>query len=203
MYKGARHLGHPLQRHTTLEHDKHLTYVIYWKPRPGGNLPEFLKNGHAAVIVDSYTFGMQAPCDDYVSWMASAAGLASPGRAHSYIQDMGNWGGHPHNTNPNWRVPTKWVAVYGLDQQAMRVAWRDLRGKQGGANWKLLDKNCATVAARILRAGGGDRFARGWTKKNQLVWWPKDVVEYAETMDGLVYRTSSDNQPRFNVFPAR
>jgi hypothetical protein len=189
-------------RHTTLETDKHLTYVIYWEPRPGGILPEFLKNGHASVIVDSYALGMQKPCDDYVSWLATELAPVSPGVAHSYMQDMQKWGGHPHTTNANWRVPTKWVAVYGLDQQAMRDAWHDLRTKQGGASWKLLDKNCASVAARILKAGGGDRFARGWLKKNQLVWWPTDVVQYAESMGRQVYRTSSDNQPRMHVFPS-
>jgi hypothetical protein len=185
----------------TFERDKHLTYAIYWKPRPGGILPDALKNGHAAVIIDSYQFDIVAS-DNYVSWLGTGSGAVSRGAASAYHVDMQDWGGHPHPANPAYRVPTKWVAVYGLDQQAMRDAWANLRGKQGGANWKLLDKNCATVAARILKAGGGDRFARGWLKKNQLVWWPTDVIQYAESMGGQVYRTSSDNQSRFNVFPA-
>ena len=45
---------------------------------------------------------------------------------------------------------------------------------------KLLDKNCAAMAARLPKAGGGDDFARKHSQ--QLVWWSTDVIEYANPL---------------------
>jgi hypothetical protein len=185
----------------TFETKMHLTYAIYWDPRPGGILPKALQNGHAAIIIDSYNFN-RLILDDYVSWMGSGGSpFKATGDAQTYDEDMQEWGGAQHPIQAGYRVPTRWVAVQGLNQKAMTDAWRDLRGKQGGAHFKLIDKNCATVAARILKAGGGDRHARGWKTKNQLIWWPTDVIHYAESMGQQVYRTSNDNQPRFTLYP--
>jgi hypothetical protein len=167
-------------------------------------LPKALQNGHAAIIIDSYQF-LPTLLGCYVSWMGDGSGspFKSKGDAQTYDEDMQQWGGAQHPIQAGYRVPTRWVAVHGLDQDAMRDAWDKLRNKNGGgpAHFKLIDKNCATVAARILKAGGGDRIARGWKKKNQLIWWPTDVIHYAASMGQQVYRTSDDNNPRFNVYP--
>jgi hypothetical protein len=56
------------------------------------------------------------------------------------------------------------------------------------AHWKLVDKNCATACARILKAGGGDDFAA--TAKHQKMWWPTDLIRYAKSMGQTVYMTS-------------
>ena len=86
-------------------------------------------------------------------------------------------------------LPTRWVALKGLDVGAMKAEWDKIRTKHN-SHWKLLSKNCATVVARVLKAGGGDSHAT--SSKNQLVWWPTDVIRYAKSMDGLVQFTSSD-----------
>lgn len=85
--------------------------------------------------------------------------------------------------------PTRWVCLKGLHVGNMKTAWDEMRHKQG-CHWKVFDKNCATAVARILKAGGGDDFATG--HKDQLIWWPTDVIKYAKSMGSNVVRTSSD-----------
>jgi hypothetical protein len=39
-----------------------------------------------------------------------------------------------------------------------------------------------------LKAGGGDGLAT--SSRNQLVWWPTDVIRYAKSMGNYVVNTS-------------
>jgi hypothetical protein len=77
-------------------------------------------------------------------------------------------------------------------QQSLTVViyWPKTTGPDAlqNAHWKLMDKNCATIVARVLKAGGADRFAT--RAKHQLVWWPTDLITYACSMGTQVVRTS-------------
>ena len=42
---------------------------------------------------------------------------------------------------------------------------------------------------------GGDRFATG--HKKQLVWWPSDLIRYANSMGTHVYKTSKTTDAGF------
>ena len=66
----------------------------------------------------------------------------------------------------------------------MKAAWDVMRTKQN-AHWKLLDKNCATAVARVLKAGGADGFATA--AKKQLIWWPTDLIRYARSMGAAIF----------------
>jgi hypothetical protein len=182
-------MGIPLSTFNgSLVTSRHLTYVIYWHPK---NVPDAVANGHASVIIDSMEFAQSRGSTDwYVSW----AGRGDPGRkgvpgkAIDIQEDMTDWGGTPAALKSTLNNPTRWVALRSLDIAGMKQEWDNIRTKQN-AHWRLLDKNCATVAARVLKAGGGD--AHATKAKTQLVWWPSDVYRYASSMTGIIYSKSS------------
>jgi hypothetical protein len=195
---------------------RHLSVVIYWHPR---DKPDALANGHAALIIDADRW-LNAPKDDqsgelppyfyntswYVSWVGGKIDWkpvkgskkgGSKGIANDFCADSIIWGGeqvsevYPYS---EMRWPVRWVAIEGLDTQAMFAAWYAARNKEGG-HWRLFDKNCATMLHTILKAGGGDDLATG--HKKQLVWWPSDLIRYARSMTGHVVKDSNSPQAAF------
>lgn len=182
-----------------------LTIVIYWYPRDFSKT----KNGHAALIIDAKRWmntnhpnegpfpGYLNGTEWYVSWSGGQIDWfprkgsrgGAKGVANGFLRDMDNWGGEPSEGFDFLHRPTKWVALKGLDRDAMFVAWDQARNKEG-AHWRLLDKNCATMVHTILKAGGGDQLARA--HKKQLVWWPTDLIKYARSMGNRVVMTSDD-----------
>lgn len=189
-------MGAPLKSNNgTLIANPPLTYVIYWKQRKGVGA---LQSGHASLIIDSQKlladYLTQAMRKEwYASWLNNGTGVAPfkmGSSSNSFAEDMAQWGGERLQPDSPLRAPTRWVAVRGLDRAAMKGEWDAISGKVG-AHWKLLDKNCATIVARILKAGGGDHLAA--FHKRQLVWWPTDVIRYAKTMGNNVYKTSGDD----------
>ena len=189
----------------------HLTIVIYWHPR---GRPDALANGHAALIIDGEEW-LTAPKPEgetglmpaylynrewYVSWLGGKVDWHPPkgskkggnkGIASHMCEDMCTWGGEAVSDTPPFadlNYPIRWVAIQGLQTQAMHDAWDAARNKVG-AHWRLFDKNCATMVHTILKAGGGDQLATG--HKKQLVWWPSDLIRYARSMTGHVHSSSS------------
>ncbi len=179
-----------------------LTYVIYWRPRGG-------LNGHSAMIIDSSKINTSGPYEfiqslenqaNYVSWSGGTA-TANPfvfaGTASTFRDDMqAGWGGHTlgETAGPfaGERVPTRWVALRGLDIAAMHAEWEAIRGKPGG-HWKLIDKNCASVVARVLKAGCRSVGARGSrATRNPLFWTPDGVMQFARSLTDFIYNTSSN-----------
>ena len=190
-------MGIPLSTiNGTLVSTQSLTYAIYWASK---HMPDALANGHAAVIIDSVKFlegvsKMQFNSEWYVSWCGGkSTAKGNLAVTEDFFEDAQTWGGVKMTPKATARMPTRWVALKGLDIDAMKAAWDQIRTKQN-AHWRLLDKNCATIAARVLKAGGGDTYAT--SSKKQLVWWPTDVIRYARSMTGIVYQTSSDAEPR-------
>jgi hypothetical protein len=162
--------------------NRHLTVVVYWKKRTG---IDSLQNGHAALIIDTalMEYGKN---DFYVSWLSTGASMVNRASAGTFMSDCGDWGGSAVGDG-GLHIPNRWVALKGMNIGAMKEAWDQMRGKER-AHWKLFDKNCATMVARILKAGGGDSFARAHQK--QLMWWPTDLLRYAKSMGQNVYQTS-------------
>lgn len=177
-------MGRPLNVNDPNFKSRPLTVVIYWKKRTG---LDALQNGHAALIIDSADFNV-ADGDDYVSWLSTTQGGAFKNRAAtaSFLDDAAQWGGTEVGQY-GYHMPNRWVMLKGMNIGAMRDAWMAMKGKER-AHWKMLDKNCATAVARILKAGGGDFFANG--HKNQLVWWPTDLIKYARSMGQNVFDSS-------------
>lgn len=179
-----------------------LTYVIYWRPRGG-------PNGHAAMLIDSSKINTSGPYefanslddpDNYVSWLGGT-GTKNPlvfaGTSNTLRDDMqAGWGGHRLGATAGpfagENVPTRWVALRSLDIGAMSAEWAAIRAKDG-AHWKLIDKNCASVVARVLKAGCRSVGAKGsWNTRSPLFWTPDGVIAFAKSLTGFIYSTSSD-----------
>lgn len=177
-------MGQPLQLNSPDMKSRHLSVVIYWKQRRG---IDALQNGHAALIIDFAEFHPMFD-DFYVSWLGGGGGTIFKQRAANatFADDAQQWGGQAVG-NQGYHVPTHWVALHGLNVGAMKTAWDAMKSKQA-AHWKIFDKNCATTVARILKAGGGDNYAT--RHKEQMVWWPTDLLRYAKSMGPNVFRTS-------------
>jgi hypothetical protein len=186
-------MGRPLNVFAPEFRDNQYTYAIYWRQRGGY---DSIQNGHAALIIDSSRF-TRVSANWYVSWIgtgpSSNFGTVIEMGTHriDFLSDARSYGGElgPLISGIQYYLPRRWVALQNLDIDAMKQAWDDARTKQG-AHWKLLNKNCATMAARILKAGGGDDFARKHSQ--QVVWWPTDVIKYAKSMGASVVESSYD-----------
>jgi hypothetical protein len=180
-----------------------LTYVIYWRPRGG-------PNGHSAMIIDSskinatdalavHTWLDDQAKTNYVSWSGDAATsnpLVFAGASSTFREDMqAGWGGQtvnkPGSLYDREVLPTRWVALRGLDIAAMHAEWDAIRTKPGG-HWKLIDKNCASVVARVLKEGCRSVGAKGsWATRNPLFWTPDGVMRFAKSLTNHVHDSSS------------
>jgi RTX toxin RtxA len=80
--------------------------------------------------------------------------------------------------------------LQGLDTHSMHLEWKAIRSKTN-ANWKVIDKNCATVVARVLKAGCLGVGAQGsWYTRNPLIWTPEGVMKFAKSLTNWIYATS-------------
>ena len=172
-----------------LDTQRPTTYFFGWLPKLGF--------GHAALVIDSQRFaqarennsasllaGMAAGGDynydalnndNYVSWYSTPKGFFLTGlraKSQTYCEDA---------LFNQRREPNKMVAITELDRDAMREAWAQIRDKVG-ANWKLFDKNCATVVARVLKAGGANQYCRNKGKSHPLYWTPLLCYQYAKSI---------------------
>ncbi len=62
----------------------------------------------------------------------------------------------------------------------MQAAWNEIRGKDD-AHYRFLYKNCSTIVARVLRAGG---FSASLWSDHSLVWTPNKVKKFADGAGG-------------------
>jgi hypothetical protein len=188
-------MAKPLRVDTT----RQLTYVIYW--RPNGK-----PNGHASMIIDSskadgtdiLTLMRSLDATNYVSWVSTGGPVAGNvgvrrGHANTYDDDrLGGWGGK--QIQGLGTIPTRWVALTGLDIAAMDQEWSAIRNKQGGSHWKLIDKNCATVVARVLKEGCAPVGAQGsWYTRNPVIWTPDGVMRFAKSLTNWIADSSTAN----------
>ena len=148
-------MGRPLDALAPEFRDNQYTYAIYWRKRTGN---DSFQNGHAALIIDSSRFGAHS-AGWYVSWTGTGAEskfgtVIDMDRFINFMSDARTYGGEPGPVinGAQCYLPRRWVALRNLDIAAMKEAWDEAKGKQG-CHWKLFNKNCATMAARILGKG--------------------------------------------------
>lgn len=180
-------MGKPLDYTADWFKQRPLSVVIYWHPRSG---PDAAANGHASLIIDTRRFQI-SQTDFYVSWVGVSNNnpFKGSGQACTYYNDMQEWSSRSAyaNTAVPMHAPTRWVALSGLDIGAMEMEWNTIRTK-AHAHWKIFNKNCATVVARVLKAGRGDDYAN--RAKSQIVWWPSDLITYSRSMGPNVFERS-------------
>lgn len=79
--------------------------------------------------------------------------------------------------------PDYQILIHGLDEAAIKTWWA---GFHTGANrWKTLSQNCSTTVGQALKAGGGDKYAKGftgWWDSWNCIWTPSDVLRFAQAI---------------------
>jgi hypothetical protein len=80
-----------------------------------------------------------------------------------------------------FRLPDHMIPLGALDQLKMQAAWNAIRDKPD-AHYRLVRKNCSTIAARIIRAGMGATQQAFSPLLTHKAWWtPHDVLLLAQS----------------------
>jgi hypothetical protein len=138
--------------------------------------------GHAAMKIGGNWTGPNVDDDDYVSWWPDGpSGKKEEADADPnkhLVTDILSEGYLPDhiieiNTTPNQEL-------------VMKAAWIAIRDKPN-AHYKMLRKNCSTIVARVLRAGGysAGTYAGLWYD-HCLVWMPHNVKDFALAAGGVL-----------------
>ena len=142
--------------------------VYIWYP-DGENI------GHASMHIGDH----QEPDNRnwYVSWWPQGgAGLTDIRDAapNTFNGDVAAEGGQPH-------------VVYELEHlniSTMKAEWDAIRNKPQ-AHYRLLPKNCSTIVARVLRAGGAGRHlnaVKELSYAHNAYWTPKNVAQFCNQL---------------------
>ncbi|WP_459176488.1 hypothetical protein [Ewingella americana] len=99
--------------------------------------------GHASMFI-----GDISKQSSYVSWWPQYHGHVS----YFVKYPAGVSNGYEADCSLEKRVPDVVYGLKGLDDYAMRIAWRDICIKEN-ASFTLMSKNCSSIVRRILKAG--------------------------------------------------
>jgi hypothetical protein len=78
-----------------------------------------------------------------------------------------------------YRLPDHMIPMGGLDKMRMQAAWNAIRDKPD-IHYRLLRKNCATIAARVIKAGmARQQLAMSPLLTHKAWWTPNDVLMLA------------------------
>jgi hypothetical protein len=161
--------------------------VYIWYPE-GENI------GHASMHI-----GDHQEVDDtnwYVSWWPhldddDVAGLTDTiiSDPKTYDEDVEAEGGTPHVV----------YAINHLNINTMKALWDGIRTKPQ-AHYRLLPKNCSTIVARVLRAGGAGRHLNAIKElsyAHNAYWTPKNVAQFCNQLRdaGEAVKTKSAGCP--------
>ncbi|MBU2707586.1 alpha/beta fold hydrolase [Zooshikella marina] len=90
------------------------------------------------------------------------------------------------------------INLEGLDVNAMQREWQSIRS-QPDAKYQLLSKNCSTMVARVLKAGGAEKIiGRAWRPLGGI-WRPREIFNFAQhlqqaQLDKLAAQGGEDSQ---------
>jgi hypothetical protein len=138
----------------------------------------------------------------YVSWWPANPGQAPSGLSQAAIRAFGQrtpvalrsvYASVPilarrfeHDVRDEGGQPDQRIVLEGMDESAVVEWWRAFSLDEGRAAgpprpWHTTQLNCSTVVAHALNAAGGDRYA-AWFHTWNMVWTPRDVLRYAESI---------------------
>jgi len=155
-----------------------MTTVYVWLPNTrkslghasmkiAGKLRNVVPGGSGKIFENE---GDQYYSETYISWWPAGNLLGGDGVVHTYEEDISN---AYEARDPEFRVD-----VQTLDEEAMTTFWFRFKYKLPKPDWHVF-KNCATLVAHTLRAGGGP-FYLG----NNVTWTPAQVKAYASQLAG-------------------
>lgn len=84
--------------------------------------------------------------------------------------------------NLKLRIGTIQENKFGLDLDAMYTWWQ-VFSSSPNTIWSLAKRNCASVVAKCLLAGGASSYAKN---PNPVLWTPKNVFEWAEKIHAKI-----------------
>lgn len=73
------------------------------------------------------------------------------------------------------------INLAGLDTAAMREEWRKISEKPD-TRYQLLTKNCSSIVARVLKAGGADNVIGHTWRPKFGVWTPTELFNFAQAL---------------------
>lgn len=161
------------------------SFVIIWENNTVGHQKVKGRTwiGHAAMNIGSqFGTGRYGPDANYVSWWSAIE------YSNSTKKDLEKGRPHPSflaDIDAEHYLPDHIIRLDSTAEQelAMRAAWQEIHSKQG-ASFKMLKKNCSTIASRVLHAG---RFyARKWALDCNFVWTPADIRKLAVAAGGTL-----------------
>lgn len=142
--------------------------VYIWYP-DGDNI------GHASMHIGDHQEGDSIQW--YVSWWPQdAAGLTDTilSAPNTYDDDVAAEGGAPHVV----------YTINTLNINVMKASWDAIRTKPQ-AHYRLLPKNCSTIVARVLRAGGAGLHlnkVKELSYAHNSYWTPKNVAQFCNQL---------------------
>lgn len=200
-YGGKGHVGRETDQAGVMRATERLAYPVacIWTPSAGRGY------GHASVFIqeprgtfpedDTSCYASLFPGED-VETGESGVRKEHLGRGRkltaeftSFVEDCASESGK----EGIFRLPDHMIPMGGLDMLKMQAAWNAIRDKPD-AHYRLMRKNCATVAARIIRAG----MARTQVALSPLLthktWWtPHDVLLLAQALPKSDYDRRIDD----------
>lgn len=71
------------------------------------------------------------------------------------------------------------INLEGLDAAAMQKEWKRINS-QSDPRYQLLTKNCSSIVARILKAGGADQLIGHHWKPRFGIWTPNELYKFSQ-----------------------
>ncbi|WP_340620711.1 MARTX multifunctional-autoprocessing repeats-in-toxin holotoxin RtxA [Xenorhabdus siamensis] len=78
------------------------------------------------------------------------------------------------------------INLEGLDVAAMQAEWNKI-SSDPDARYQLLSKNCSSVVARILKAGGAEKVLGKTWRPTFGVWTPNDLFDFGRSLQQAVH----------------
>lgn len=167
--------------------------VCVWEPVDG--------IGHAAVFIrpaagvkrsqDTTSYASWFPGDDTKTGESGAGmGHLAPGKMLtsekcSFFEDCSSEASAQGHQDNKFRLPEHMITLRNLNMPQMQAEWNAIRNKPG-SHYRLMRKNCSTIAARVIRAGMTSSQHFKLLKKSHQAWWtPWDVQRLAEELARL------------------
>lgn len=135
--------------------------------------------GHASMHIGPHDDAHSTT--NYVSWWPlRGAGLTHP----TAMKTLGTLAGDCDSEGSLPHAKYTFKPSAKLQVNEMKWAW-EMTWRKPGAHYKLWQKNCSTIVARILRAGGADALLNPLEQASyahNLFWTPKDLAQWCNKL---------------------
>ncbi|CAM3160191.1 MARTX multifunctional-autoprocessing repeats-in-toxin holotoxin RtxA [Xenorhabdus nematophila] len=86
------------------------------------------------------------------------------------------------------------ISLAGLDAAAMQAEWQKI-SQNPDARYQLLNGNCSSIVAKVLKAGGADKIIGHTWRPKFGVWTPTELFNFAQKLQEVQIETAAKKQP--------